>query len=417
MPAVWRSGLEEVVRRQAPPGLPPLTPEYIAYTNAPQIMAITSSFFAIALVVVLLRCYVRITMLKVFGIDDWIMVFAMIMATAVFVCFKLECDYGLGKHFFVLLSDPVMYMHFAKILYIHSILVMVGISLVKISIAFFLLRLTGIASKTPYSRFLYGVVGFIILMTLGCAASLIFQCLPFEAIWNIALRPPPLGTGTAKCYSNTVFRNLGLMNSSFNIVTDVLFATIPIPLIWQLQLNVRTKISLIAVLSLGWFACAAAIIKAVLQWNVLNELDWTVHDSFNIWNYIEFTVGIIAASLPSLKPLFNWFLEAARAITSAGRSRGTGRASAYKKHNSLGYQDVGDRSDKSINLQSFTSKGASSASGGNPYNVRVTTSHTGLADKEAWDMMHAKDSDESIRPLQPPVAHNGIMMTKEVRVS
>jgi hypothetical protein len=58
--------------------MPPLTPEYIAYTNASQIMAITSTFFAIALLVVLLRCYVRITMLKVFGIDDWIMVFAMV---------------------------------------------------------------------------------------------------------------------------------------------------------------------------------------------------------------------------------------------------------------------------------------------------------------------------------------------------
>jgi len=58
--------------------MPPLTPEYIAYTNAPQIMAIASSFFAIALFVVMLRCYVRITMLKVFGIDDWIMVFAMV---------------------------------------------------------------------------------------------------------------------------------------------------------------------------------------------------------------------------------------------------------------------------------------------------------------------------------------------------
>ena len=106
-----------------------------------------------------------------------------------------------------------MYAQFAKMLYIHSIIIMVGISSVKISIAFFLLRLTGIASRTPYSRFLYGVVAFIVLLTLGCAGSLIFQCLPIEATWNYMLRQPPIGTGTAKCYSNTVFRNLGLMNS------------------------------------------------------------------------------------------------------------------------------------------------------------------------------------------------------------
>jgi hypothetical protein len=155
-----------------------------------------------------------------------------------------------------------------------------------------------------------------------------------------------------------------------------------------------------------------------MQWNALDDLDWTVRDSFNIWNYIEFTIGIIAASLPALKPLFNWFLEAARAITTGRGSRETGRASAYMNRTSLGYQDMGDKSDKSINLQSFTSGGASSAASGKPYNVRITAPHTGIAGNGAWDMVHTKQSDESIRPLQPPVAvHNGIMMTKEVRVS
>lgn len=201
----------------------------------------------------------------------------------------------------------------------------------------------------------------------------------------------------------------------------MLFATLPIPLIWKLQLNVRTKISLIAVLSLGWFACAAAIIKAVQQWHVLTDPDWTVNDSFNIWNYIEFTVGIIAASLPSLKPLFNWALETARAITSGGRSRGTGKP-GYKGPNSLGYNNMADQSSKSIALHSLTSRGDTTpGSSKGPYNVRVTTNHhhhTGLADKEAWDMVRAKNSDESILPLQrPEPGHNGIMMTKEVRIS
>lgn len=324
-----------------------------------------------------------------------------------------------------------MYMKFAKVLYIHSIIIMVGISTVKISIAFFLLRLS---TRTPYSRFLYGVIVFIVMLTLACAGTLIFQCLPVEATWDARLRPPPFGTGDAKCYSMTIFRNLGLMNScecfcasalpvltlvAFNIITDVLFATLPIPLIWKLQLNTRTKVSLIAVLSLGWFACAAAIIKAIQQWNVLTDPDWTVHDSFNIWNYIEFTVGIIAASLPSLKPLFNWFLDAARAITSGGRSRGTGKASGYKGPNSLGYHDMGDKSGNSIAMQSFSTKGEQTPSSSkHPYNVRVTTHHTGLADKEAWDLVRAKNSDESILPLQHPEAGtNGIMVTRDVRIS
>lgn len=57
---------------------PPPTPEEIAFDNSPAILAITGSFFAAAAVVVLLRCYVRVCMLKVFGIDDWVMMFAMV---------------------------------------------------------------------------------------------------------------------------------------------------------------------------------------------------------------------------------------------------------------------------------------------------------------------------------------------------
>ena len=138
-----------------------------------------------------------------------------LIAAATFACFKIETNYGLGKHFLVLLSDPIMYMNFAKVLYIHAIIVMVGVSTVKISIAFFLMRLS---TTKQQSRFLYGIIGFIIILTLACAMTLILQCLPVEAAWDSSLRPPPLGTGTAKCYSTTIFRNLGMMNSGTHIL-------------------------------------------------------------------------------------------------------------------------------------------------------------------------------------------------------
>jgi len=123
----------------------------------------------------------------------------------------VETDLGLGKHFFAMLMDPIKYMQFAKILYVHSIIIMVALSTVKISIAVFLLRLSD--KSGLYAKFLYGVILFIILMTLGCAFTLIFQCLPVEAAWDYRLRPAPFGVGDAKCYSMIVFRNLGLMNS------------------------------------------------------------------------------------------------------------------------------------------------------------------------------------------------------------
>lgn len=58
------------------------------------------------------------------------------------------------------------------------------------------------------------------------------------------------------------------------------------------------------------------------------------HDSFNVWNYIELNIGIVAACLPALKPLFNWFLETARAITSSGGRSGNRRRTGYSGYGS-----------------------------------------------------------------------------------
>ncbi|KAF2032839.1 hypothetical protein EK21DRAFT_59821 [Setomelanomma holmii] len=384
---------------------PPPTPEQIAFNNSSQILAITGTCLAIASLVVLFRCYVRLHMLKVFGIDDWMMLLALIFCAATFACFKIRVDDGLGHHMMVLfILYPSKFVNLTKVQYVQAITMMVGISTVKVSIALTLLRL---GAQQRYKWILRSAILFLITMTIACAATLVFQCLPIKAAWDVSIRPPPFGTGTAKCYSTETFRNLGLMNSSFNIATDVLFAALPIPLIWGLQLNWRTKISLIAILSLGWFACAAAVIKAVKQWNVLNELDWTVDDSFNVWNFIEFTVGIVAASLPTLKPLFKGLLESARTFTA-----GT-RASGYKTQrskSSLGYTRTNDPWSKDITMESFSNSSPTSSKG--PYHVKISTQPTGILDLES------RNSDEGAHPLQPrhALGPTGIVRTREISV-
>jgi hypothetical protein len=39
---------------------------------------------------------------------------------------------------------------------------------------------------------------------------------------------------------------------AFNVFTDVLFATLPIPIIWRLQMKTKVRLYLIGVLSLGY---------------------------------------------------------------------------------------------------------------------------------------------------------------------
>lgn len=86
-----------------------------------------------------------------------------------------------------------------------------------------------------------------------------------------------------KCYNAIIFKNVGVFNSSINIATDLLFALIPIPMVWKLQVNMQTRIGLAIILSLGLFASAVAIYKTPMQANFFKETDWSGHGS---WYYI-----------------------------------------------------------------------------------------------------------------------------------
>lgn len=46
--------------------------------------------------------------------------------------------------------------------------------------------------------------------------------------------------------------NEDLCATAFNIFTDVLFATIPIPIIWILKMSRKVRLYLIGILSLGY---------------------------------------------------------------------------------------------------------------------------------------------------------------------
>jgi hypothetical protein len=52
-----------------PPLPPPRSPEYLAENQAPRLLAVEGTLFALAISTVLMRFYVRIFMLKTFGWD------------------------------------------------------------------------------------------------------------------------------------------------------------------------------------------------------------------------------------------------------------------------------------------------------------------------------------------------------------
>ncbi|EME82558.1 uncharacterized protein MYCFIDRAFT_33469, partial [Pseudocercospora fijiensis CIRAD86] len=242
---------------------PPPDPAYCAESNAHEILGTTGGLMTLAVIIMGMRFVVRAAMLKSLGPDDYVMLAATLMAVATFACFVGETHHGVGKH--IQCITQVDYAAFAKWQWSHSLVVMWGVILVKISIALFLMRMVPPGKR--WKSFLWAVIAFLVAFMLACSGTLIWQCVPIDAAWNLSKK------ATAKCFSNNTFSAIGLTNSSINCTTDFLLAALPIPIIVRLQVNRRTKVTLVLILSLGYLACAAGIVKAVKQARFFDEAD------------------------------------------------------------------------------------------------------------------------------------------------
>ena len=76
------------------------------------------------------------------------------------------------------------------------------------------------------------------------ALTFFLRCRPMAAAWDKSLG--------GSCYPILLFVQFALINTAFNIFTDVLFATFPVPIIWSLQMKRNVRLYLIGILSLGY---------------------------------------------------------------------------------------------------------------------------------------------------------------------
>lgn len=204
-----------------------------------------------------------------------------------------------------------------------------------------------------------------------------------------------------------------------NIATDVAFALLPIPIIWKLSVNLRTKITLIFILSLGFLACVAAIMRETLLVTFFQTPDGNFENAYALWNYAELAVGIIAACLPALRPLFAFLLDKASSTFASGQVGLSTRHKYYMQSNDINLSNVGKQSD-SEGARGDGRYGVSVTSNGRDfYEERMPKRPMGKLEQSLTE--GEGDSDENILPIQDidrlEGGNNRIVKTTEVRVS
>ncbi|KAK0611356.1 hypothetical protein B0T14DRAFT_440511 [Immersiella caudata] len=260
--------------------LPPSNP---AEDAGPRIIGATMAVTVLAFVTYSARMYSRIVLVRGVGMDDYFMSLAMAMVIVGEALVWASVNRGAGKHLGdIPLEDLPIGL---KLNFISQPIFLIAICVVKL-------------------------------------ATVVLQCTDIRALWDLEIAQ------TATCWPQKTLQGLSYTNVGLNTLTDLCFAIfIPIPMLWNLNVNWRTRASLILALGLGCFACAAAIAKipSLVDYGKTGDWLWDSQD-ICIWTVTECNVGIIAGSLPALRPMFK------RAL---GGTFGTGKGtsgSGYQRH-------------------------------------------------------------------------------------
>jgi len=112
---------------------------------------------------------------------------------------------------------------------------------IKLSIALFLLR---IAVTRTYIWILRVSMAVVAIWSVAIWFYDLFQCIPVEAQWNYTMKD-------AKCVSGSSFVAAAYSISVMTIISDWLYALLPIPMLWSVQMSVQTKATVAFILSLG----------------------------------------------------------------------------------------------------------------------------------------------------------------------
>ncbi|MCJ1246733.1 hypothetical protein MMC30_003942 [Trapelia coarctata] len=254
-------------------------------------------FLVVSLFVVALRVYVRAHLIKGFGSDDTAIVITMALYS-LYIAFVLSgIPYGTGEH-----MKDITHEHASLALrnwWICELFYVASTAVLKIAIGIFLLRIT---VKKIHIYVVWATMALSIATGLVLFLFCIFQCSPSSSFWSVT------GARARDCLNPELVTNMTYAHAAIICIIDCTFGAIPVILVWNLQMNLASKISLGFILCLGAIGCIASFVrlKSIEQIGASSDFLYSTVD-LAIWSTIEPGVGITAASLATLRPLFRSF--------------------------------------------------------------------------------------------------------------
>ncbi|KAI0398550.1 hypothetical protein F5Y17DRAFT_8707 [Xylariaceae sp. FL0594] len=185
---------------------------------------------------------------------------------------------------------------------------------------------------------------FVILWTVAFFFATVLECdgENLNFIWK------SVKTFIGKCQK---YKTIQLAHCATDVATDLIVLSLPLPSIWRLNMTVDRKIILSLIFLVGFISVAAGTARLVIVAEDIVETTADARDVLDcgglgtetnvlVWAYVEVGVGIVAACLPTLKPIFdNRSVESVVASVRSRVSLGSAGSKDSKGRSKLGKLD------------------------------------------------------------------------------
>ncbi len=251
-----------------------------------------------------------------------------------------------------------------------------SVALLKTSIAVMLLRFQ---RTQGWARFLYLMIGVQVVTAAFVTIMQSTRCIPIQGLWDPTITDK-------RCWSEEAFMISLTVASVLVIVTDVVYAAIPLTFLRHIRRSMHDRLIIGFLMSLGLFASAASVVKTVMVQRFNESDDHPGHGmSIALWASIEAQVGIIAACIPCLRAPFLRLLGRL-GISTESSSGGTGGKSAWQSQS----LSVGHANPKLTRLQGGTERRGDCFS-----STRGATKHVAVDSDE--DILVSSGGGRSVR--------------------
>ncbi|KAJ5912115.1 uncharacterized protein N7473_001418 [Penicillium subrubescens] len=252
------------------------------------------------------------------GWDDYTIIVAFILGVAIYALNCAMIRYGFGQNIWDVPFDDIT--KFYQLFQGLAVMYKIQISLAKISVCLFLLR---IFQTRSFRYVAYGLI--VVNAAIGITWALVdsFRCLPTRLTWT-----GWMGEESGQCINFIVSI---LINCLVNIFVDSVLILMPVWEVIKLQLPLKKKIAVALMFAVGSLLTIIAIIRVVVFWN--NR--WGINQTTGLyplihWSVIEVQISVMCACLPAFRALAGrWFPSL---LGSARRTYASHTMEGYNRH-------------------------------------------------------------------------------------